>query len=194
MSEVELPTDWEELGELIESGEMAEGQISASIASHGHLFTSCSEVCYPMWYELGSTPLELILENYDQTLTLGQRNALHETFSTHMHTDDYLNSEWRGLIQIASGPSADLALLSNAHSHVEALIVNYRDGNLSEEIRGFLFRFADNVHCTEQLLTQTVRSFHQEVLVENHECSQGAFENCDFCQNMVEEAVGKLKR
>jgi hypothetical protein len=189
----EIPAGWQELGELIASGEMFEDQITELISEHGHAVSDCKEVCLEICEEFDMSPFELLVENYNDVFTLSHRQALNKTFGLHVNNDEMASWIPRSLAEIASGPSADLDLLKAAALHVESFIYSYRDENLSEEIKDILFRFARNSNCTEDVLSQTVRSFHDEVLVANPECSDGEFEACDFCQDLVQEAIAELK-
>jgi hypothetical protein len=200
MSEMDLPTDWEELGNLIASGEMSEDLITRVIEEHGHTAFDCKEVCVNVWENFDLRPLDLLIQNYAEDFTTTQRKKLYETYEQHILPEERAARSWmlREKINIAVGGSSDQALLQKAAEDFYWFIYEYEDSeleNLAEEEKEFAFKFASHHECNVDILNTLVKNIHEGVSMprDNGLCSDGTFEACDFCQDLLQEAVGKLK-
>jgi hypothetical protein len=135
------------------------------------------------------------MENYGETLTLAQRRQIFENreeiWLPEVH---WPTAYYRGLVlDVAIGPSADSSLLWDA-------VWSYEDYIRSspwppeEETREYAFKFASHRECTEGLIESLLKDFHGCDLDKvNETCVDKEFEACDFCQDLLQAAVAKLK-
>jgi hypothetical protein len=196
MTEEALPSDWEQLGELITSGEMTEAQVSQVIDEHViHRRDDCVG-CETIVEIFNSTPIELVIDKYADSLTLEQRRLLYQNFEEHLVIEDGWTAQYarRVKLEVASGKSADRALLSTAAWDYEDFVEYFRsepgDDSLREQTRKFAERFAEHLECDEDIIRELVERYHSYGY---HGDCIGEFEACDNCLDIIEDVVAKLK-
>jgi hypothetical protein len=195
MTNSELPSTYEEFDEILNAGELNETQISKILDEHLTWEHECEWLCEYFMEETGDVLPEHIFLNYGETLTLAQRRQIfdnrEEIWLPEVH---WPTAYYRGLVlDVAIGPSADSSLLWDA-------VWSYEDYIRSspwppeEETREYAFKFASHRECTEGLIESLLKDFHGCDLDKvNETCVDKEFEACDFCQDLLQAAVAKLK-
>jgi len=195
MTEETLPSDWEELGELIASGEMTEAQVSQVLEEHGHSRFTC-EGCKTIREMHDETPMELVFSAYGDSLTLEQRRVFYENFAGHIHPEDGWAWQYvKGtLMEVACGGSADRDLLLRAASDYDSFVEHFRaepgDDSLETRTRDFAAMFAENKECDEKVIRDLVEKYH--LSNPSGDCS-GLFDACDTCISIIEDTAIKLR-
>jgi hypothetical protein len=195
MTNSELPSSYEEFDEILSSAKLNERQISKILDEHliwGH---DCDWLCSQYIEETGDVLAEHIMLGYGETLTLAQRRQIfdnrEEIWLPEMH---WPTAYYRGLVlDVAIGPSADHSLLRDAAWSYEDYI-NSSPWPPEEATREYAFKFAAHRECTEELIESLLNDFHGcDSDKVNETCVDKEFEACDFCQDLLQEAVAKLK-
>lgn len=199
MTNSELPTAYEQLSELISSGEMIESQINGVIDEHIMHEDSC-EVCEEASDFGDENLIEQIVKTYRDSISNSTIKKIFQTYvENFLPAEDVWNEQYlrAWLIEVATCPSSDLSLLQAAAGDFDAFVYNFRseegDESLAERTKEFAFMFAAHKDCTPEILEGLAKDLHDKVLGENFECSPGPFETCDYCQDLVQEAIAKLK-
>jgi hypothetical protein len=197
MSAAELPTDSEELGNLIESGLMTKDLIDALIEQHGHCVRECEAVCSAICEAFTYPPLILLLEHNTDRLTIEQSELVYEKLEKHISPMDQgaLANVWDARIRLAVGRG----LVEKAKTGLIVWLDNeFLDGTFSEqEIQDSVFQFAlrlaDFEHCQRADLEAFIAAYHNP-----GEWRQGGLncedevETCDPCQELLRLAIAKL--
>lgn len=197
MTESVLPTDIEELGELVSSGEMTESQIDEFIAAHGHWAPDC-ETCCEILESFEEWPLELLLEHNVERMTQGQCELVHEKLEDHFEQSD------QGTRARVAFTKIDLAVDRGLLGYVtddlerwldeEHLDKTFADEEILEMVRYRSLQLTKYEGCDESLLESFVSTYHKPGFWRPGGLNcEGEFEACASCQEMFKEAVAKLK-
>jgi hypothetical protein len=200
-SYAEPRSEYEELSDLISSGNMTESQITNVINEHIIHEEGC-EVCDEI--EFGDFNLiERIVETYSDSIS---NSGLTKIFDTYVESYLPAQDAWgemytRGwLMKVATCTNSDLSLLRAAAGDYEFYIDSYRweegDQSLAERTKEYAFMFAAHEDCTPEVLESLVGQFHSGGnfgRIDEETCMGKEFEACDFCQDLLQEAVAKLK-
>lgn len=200
-SYAEPQSKYEELSDLISSGKMTESQINTVIDEHIMHEDGC-EVCDEIDFGDFSF-IERIVETYRDSIS---NSGLTKIFETYVENFLPAQDAWgemylRGwLMEVATCPASDLSLLQAAAWDYAFYIDNYRwedgDQSLAERTKEYAFMFAAHKDCTPEVLESLIGQFHSGGnfgRVDEETCMGKDFEACDFCQDLLQEAVAKLK-
>jgi hypothetical protein len=196
MTNSELPSDYEAFDEILSSGKLNEEQISQILDKHliwGH---DCDWLCKQFSEEDGDILPESVMLKYGETFTLAQRRQIFDNrekiwLPEHHYSTAYY---WGLVIDVAIGPSADLSLLQDAAWSYESYI-NASPWPPEEDTREYVFKFAAHRECTEEVIRSLLFDFHGcDSDKINETCEDKEFEDCDFCQDLLKDAVEKLNR
>jgi hypothetical protein len=195
MTNSELPSTYEEFDEILNAGELNETQISKILDEHLTWEHECEWLCEHFMEETGDVLPEHIFLNYGETLTLAQRRQIFDNRDEIWLPEQHIQTAYyRGLvIDVAIGPSADFLLLRDAVWSYEDYI-NSSPWSPEEATREYAFKFAAHKECTAELIESLLSDFHGcDSDKINETCEDKEFEACDFCQDLLQEAVAKLK-
>lgn len=198
MSESVLPVDSEELGDLVSSGEMTSQQIDEFIEKHAHYFSECDDICGEIIDLFDEYPLRLLLEHNVRIMTNEQCALVHEQLEDHIVPQDQGTranvasaklrlSVGRGLLGFVA---EDLEQWLD-EEHIDR---TFSDEEILESVKGYLLELTAFDSCDEDTLQSFVSAYHNPGNWRDGgpDCD-GEFEACDFCQDLLQEAVAKLK-
>lgn len=178
-----LPTEAEQLSDLICSGEMSEAQIDELIELHGH-FWEC-ETCDSV-RELTDfdTPMHLLIKNNSEVISLAHRNALYDIFEEDCYfRGDFWYEMWvrkNVLTDLATGPTSDRPLLLRVAEGHEILAQIFRaeegDDDFETVTAKIAVKLAGHKDCDKEVIYTLVEKFHSF----GGWCSD-EFESCDTC-------------
>ena len=198
MSESVLPLGIEELGELVISGDMTSHQIDEFLENHSHYVFECDEICNEIFDSFDDYPLRLLIEHNFKKMTPEQCRRVHEELEDHISPQDQGTraniasarlklSVGRGLLGLVA---EDLARWLDE----ESIAKDFSDEEIMEDVRKYLFELTSFDECNEETLEEFVTAYHEPGdWREGGLNCDGDFETCDFCQNMLQEAVAKVK-
>lgn len=200
MTDSVLPTDSEELGELVVSGEMASQQIDEFIEKHGHYAAECDEVCGEIYDSFDDYPLSLLLEHNVEKMTVQQCLLVHENLSEHISPED------QGTRANVASEKLELSVGRGLLAYVCEDLEEWMDEEsldrdrtfsgeeIQQRVKGYIFKLATFPECNEETLEKFVAAYHYPGNWESGGLNcDGEVEACDSCQDMLREAVAKLK-
>jgi hypothetical protein len=199
MSEVALPNDSEELGNLIESGEMGEDQVDALIEQHSHCVHDCEDICMEIWEAFDSQPLILLLEHNTDRLTIEQSELVYEKLEDHILPEDQGTraNVWSSRIRLA----VDRGLIAKAKTDLgEWLDIEFLEGSFSEQemqdsVRDYVLKLADFEKCQKVDLEDFIAAYHNPGFWRSGGLNcEDEVETCDSCQEILNQAIAKLKQ
>jgi hypothetical protein len=199
MSEIELPTDWEELGNLIESGEMTTEQVDGLVEQHGHCVHDCDEVCMEIWEAFDSQPLILLLEHNMDRLTIEQCEGVYQRLEDHILPEDQGTraNVWSAKLRLA----VDRGLIANAKEDLgEWLDSEFLEGTFTEQeiqdsVRDYALKLAGFENCEKVDLEAFIAAYHNPGFWRSGGLNcEGEVESCDSCQEILQGAMAKLKK
>jgi len=193
-----LPTDSEELGELVVSGEMTSQQIDLFIEEHGHYFAECDEICREIIDSFDDYPLSLLLEHNVDKMSIDQCLLVREKLEDHIVPEDQgtrsnVASEKISL-SIKRGLLAFVANDLENWLDEEFLEPTYTDEEIKEFVQLYILDLVAFPECNEATLEGFVAAYHYpgNWRPGGLNCD-GEVEACDSCQELLSEAVAKLK-
>jgi hypothetical protein len=194
-----LPTGWEELGDLIASGDMTTEQCGLLIEQHGHSVHDCQDVCIQIWEAWEVRPLNLLLSHNLKKLTSEQASEVYDKLEVHMQPEDRGTraNMWSDRIALA----VDAGLITKARFDLaEWLDCEYLEGTFSAEelrdtVKSYALELATFSDCELEDIEGFMENYHNpgDWSDGGYEC-EGAFEACEFCQEVVAEAKPLLKK
>lgn len=197
MVESVLPADSEELGELVCSGEMTEKQIDMFIEAHGHWAHDC-DTCCAIVENFEEWPLRLLLEHNVSTMTTGQCEIVHEKLDGHFDVSDQgtranLAAD-RLRLSVGKGLLGFVREDLSTWLDEEFLDKTFSSEEILESVQDYLNQLVNFEACDEGLLESFVSAYHNPGdWREGGLGCEGEFEACASCQEMLKEAVAKLK-
>jgi hypothetical protein len=197
MVESVLPTDIEELGELVCSGEMTEKQIDEYIESHGHWAHDC-ETCGQILENFEDWPLVLLLEHNVSRMTQDQCELVHEKLDGHFDVSDQGTranlAAARLRLAVGKGLLGFVREDLSTWLDEEFLDKTFSSEEILESVQDYLNELVNFEACDEGLLESFVSTYHNPGdWREGGVGCEGDFEACDSCQDMLNDAVAKLK-
>jgi hypothetical protein len=199
LSAIELPSDAEALGNLIESGDMTVEQIDLLIEKHSHYVYECEDACPEIIDSFDEYPLRLLLEHNTGKMTLKQCELVHEMLYDHILPQDQGTSAnvaklklelavGRGLLGYVAGDLAEWL-------DEESIDKTFSDEEILEGVQGYLLQLTAFDDCNESRLESFLTAYHEPGnWREGGLNCEGEFESCESCQQMLRLAVSKLKR
>lgn len=195
-----LPTDSEELGELVVSGEMTGQQIDLFIEEHGHYFAECDEICREIIDTFDDYPLSLLLAHNVENMTFQQCLLVHEKLSEHITPED------QGARANVASEKLELSVGRGLLAFVSEDLKEWMDEEsldrdrtfsgeeIQERFKGYLLELTAFPGCNEETLEKFVAAYHYPGYWESGGLNcDGEVEACDSCQELLSEAVAKLK-
>jgi hypothetical protein len=193
-----LPADSEELGELIASGDMTIQQIDELIWEHGHPLAGCDEICQEIIDSFDEYPLVLLLEHNLNKMTIEQCLQVREKLEGHVEPDDQgtranVASE-KIALSVGRGLFAHVASDLKDWLDEEFLESTFSDEEIQERVTRYMLALAAFPDCSKDALAKFVAAYHYPGNWRSGgaECDDEV-ESCQSCQNMLAEAVAKLK-
>lgn len=198
MSESVLPVDSEELGDLVSSGEMTSQQIDEFLEKHAHYVWECGGICREIIDLFDEYPLQLLLEHNVKKMTNEQCELVHEQIGTHISPED------QGTRANVAGAKLKLSVGRGLFSFVaedleqwldeEHLDKTFSDEEILESVRDYILELTSFDSCNEDTLESFISSYHNPGnWRDGGPNCDGDFEACDDCQEMLSEALAKLK-
>lgn len=207
-----IPSDWQELGKLIVSGEMSTKQIDKVIELHSHPVSDCQEICMKIWEDFDQNTLDLMVEHNLETLTYAQSAEIYENLEDHycssLSFGDQANM-WRDRMYLA----VDKGLISKAVFDLgnwleyEFSEGTFSDEEIREEVHSMAMRLAVAPKSREIDLINFMEHFHNpyDFSVKIGEPSdavwntgsaecEGSFDTCNGCQEILIEAKSLLTK
>ena len=198
MNDSVLPVDSEELGELVVSGEMTSQQIDELIEEHGHYVAECDEICQEIIDAFDDYPLVLLLEHNVKKMTVEQCLLVHEKLEDHVVPEDQgtrANIAWEKIgLSVGRGLFDYVATDLKYWLDEESLDPTFGDEEIQERVRDYMHELAAFTECSENTLEKFVAAFHYPGNWRSGgpNCD-GEVEACGSCQELLREAVARLK-
>jgi len=198
VSESVLPSNSEELGDLVASSEMSSQQIDEFIDKHSHYVWECQGICGEIIDLFDEYPLQLLLEHNVKKMTNEQCELVHEQIGTHISPED------QGTRANVAGAKLKLSVGRGLFSFVaedleqwldeEHLDKTFSDEEILESVRDYILELTSFDSCNEDTLESFISAYHNPGnWRDGGPNCDGDFEACDDCQEMLSEAVSKLK-
>ncbi len=193
-----LPSDGEELGDLLVSGEMTSQQIDEFIDTHGHYVAGCDGICQEIIEAFDEYPLVLLLANNLQHLTTEQCLLVREKLEDHVAPEDQgtranIASE-KIELSVSRGLLAYVASDLKHWLDEEFLDPTFSDDEILVSVRRHLQTLAEFAECNEDALENFVSSYHYPGNWRSggQNCD-GELAQCETCQELLRQVTAKPK-
>ncbi len=198
MSESVLPADSEELGDLVSSGEMTTQQINEFIEKHAHYVSECDDICGEIIDLFDEYPLQLLLEHNVKIMTNEQCALVHEQLEDHIVPQDQgtranvASAKLR--LSVGRGLFSFVAEDLEQWLDEEYIDKTFSDEEILQSVRDYIIELTSFDICDEDTLESFISAYHNPGnWRDGGPNCDGDFEACDDCQEMLSEAVSKLK-
>lgn len=192
-----LPTGWEELGDLIVSGEMTTEQCGLLIEQHGHSVHECEEVCMQIWEAWQSRPLNLLLEYDYQKLSNEQCIEIYDKLEEHMQPEDQGTraNMWSDRISLAVARGLIAKARYDLADWLDSEFIegSFSGEELQERVKEYALKLATFPDCDLEDIEGFMKKYHEpgDWNDGGAECD-GEFDVCEFCQSVIAEAKALL--